>query len=109
MKKSKDELLQSIREHGGDSPDDFVVSLLEDVTDSFVEAVDNSAEIAAMQATIGELTAAKDTLQAAYDAMKRSYADRFTLTENEVKNETETKEDKEREAAESVDSFDSIF
>lgn len=110
MKLSKEELLTKVREHGGDSPDDFTISMLEDIADSIDDTiVDNSAELEALQTTNSELTAAKDTLQAAYDALKVAYADRFTLKEEEVKEETVDDEEKEREEAESVESFDDIF
>lgn len=111
MKRSKDELLQSIREHGGETPDEFVVNLLADITDSFDDSANTAAQIAALNTTIGEMTAAKDALQVAYDALKRDYADRFTLGDTGAaadKADT-SKEDKEREAAESVETYDSIF
>lgn len=112
MKRSKDELLQSIREHGGETPDDFVVNLLADITDSFDDGTSAAAQIEALNTTIGEMTAAKDALQVAYDALKRDYADRFTIgsTGEPADTKTEpTKEDKEREAAEAVDPCLSIF
>lgn len=110
MKLSKEELLTKIREHGGENPDDFTISMLEDIADSIDESVvDNSAELEALKTANTELTAAKDTLQAAYDALKVAYADRFTLKEDEVKDETVDEEEKEREEAESIDSFDDIF
>lgn len=103
MKRTKEEILQTIREHGGDTPDDFTISMLEDIADSFVdvvETVDTADELAT-------LTEAHENLQKAYDALKKSYADRFVLKEDEI--ETKTEEEKEEEAAESVDSYDSIF
>lgn len=108
MKRSKEELLTSIREHGGETPDDFTISLLEDVADSFVEGVeDKTEELAAAQAANEEMKTAMDAIQTAYDALKKSYADRFTLKEEEI--ETKTEEEKEEEEAESIEAFDSIF
>lgn len=110
MKLSKEELLTKVREHGGENPDDFTISMLEDIADSIDEsAVDNSAELEALKTANSELTAAKETLQAAYDALKVAYADRFTLKEEEVKEEPVDEEEKEREAAESIDSCNDIF
>lgn len=113
VKRSKDEILQSIREHGGESPDDFVVNLLADVADSFDDGTTAAAQIAALNTTIGEMTAAKDALQVAYDALKRDYADRFTIGTTgdpaDTHKDEPTKEDKEREAAEAIDPCLSIF
>lgn len=109
MKRSKEELLQMVRDHGGETPDEFCVGMLEDIADSFVDAVDNTEELATLQAANEELTAANANLQSAYDTLMKNYADRFTLKESDVKDETQTKEEKEEEAAEAVDSYDSIF
>lgn len=109
MKRSKDELLQAVREHGGDTPDEFTISLLEDIADSVSDVVDRTDEVNALTAANAELTTAKDTLQAAYDTLKKSYADRFTLSDKEVKEETQTEEEKVEEEAAQVDSYDSIF
>lgn len=87
MKRSKEELLSIIRERGGESPDEFTISMLEDISDSFVES-DNAEELESLKAANAELTAAKDALEAssaqlqtAYDDLKKSYADRFVLKE----------------------------
>lgn len=109
MKRTKEELLQAVREHGGDTPDDFTIALLEDIADSVSDAVDRSDEVEALTAANAELTTAKDALQAAYDSLKKSYADRFTLTDEEVKDETQTEEEKAEEEAAEVDSYDTIF
>lgn len=106
MKRTKEELLNSVREHGGETPDEYTISLLEDIADSFLdEAVDNSEELAALQEANKTLTEARDALQVAYDTLKKSYADRFTLQEEDVK----TEDEKEEEEAEAVETYDSIF
>lgn len=108
MKKTKEELLEAVRTHGGDTPDDFTISMLEDIADSFdAPAIeDKTAEVEALTAANAELTAAQASLQEAYDALKKSYADRFTLKEEE-----KTEEDKKEEEVEpeTEDAFDSIF
>ena len=108
MKRTKDELLEAVRAHGGDSPDDFTIAMLEDIADSFdaPEVEDKTAEVEALTAANAELTAAKDALQEAYDALKKSYADRFTLKEETEEEKEEATEDEEPEV---VDTFDSIF
>lgn len=108
MKRTKDELLEAIRAHGGDTPDDFTIAMLEDISDSFEvpEVEDKTAEVEALTAANAELTAAKDALQAAYDELKKSYADRFTLKEETEEETEDTTEDEEPEV---VDTFDSIF
>lgn len=107
MKRTKDELLEAVRAHGGDTPDDFTIAMLEDISDSWVdEAVDNTEELEGLKAANAELTAAKDSLQAAYDELKKSYADRFTLKEETEDDKEEATEDEEPEV---VDTFDSIF
>lgn len=109
MKRSKEELLQAVREHGGDAPDDFTIALLEDIADSVSDVVDRTDEVNALTAANAELATAKDTLQAAYDNLRKSYADRFTLSDKEVKDETQTEEEKIEEEAAQVESYDSIF
>lgn len=108
MKKTKEELLEAVRAHGGDTPDDFTISMLEDIADSFdvPEVEGKTAEVEALTAANAELTTARDALQEAYDALKKSYADRFTLKEEE-----KTEEDKKEEEAEpeTDETFDSIF
>lgn len=112
MKRSKEELLTAIREHGGESPDDFTIAMLEDVSDSFSEG-DNSEELESLRTANADLVAANESLttasaelQASYDSLKKAYADRFTLKEEEVEEET-----KDEPAAEEVstESYDSIF
>ena len=107
MKRTKDELLEAVRAHGGETPDDFTISMLEDISDSWVdEVVDNTEELEGLKAANAELTTAKDALQAAYDELKKSYADRFTLKEETEEDKEEATEDEEDEV---VDTFDSIF
>ena len=112
MKRSKDELLNAIREHGGETPDDFTISMLEDIADSFIEG-DNSEELESLRCANADLTAANESLttasaelQASYDSLKKAYADRFTLKEEDVEEETKDDEPAEEEVTES---YDSIF
>ena len=112
MKRSKDELLNAIREHGGETPDDFTISMLEDIADSFIEG-DNSEELESLKSVNAELTAANESLntataelQASYDNLKKAYADRFTLKEEDVEEETKDDEPAEEEVTES---YDTIF
>lgn len=112
MKRSKDEILNSIREHGGETPDDFTISMLEDITDSFNEG-DNSEELESLKSANADLTAANESLttataelQASYDSLKKAYADRFTLKEEDVE---ENKKDDEPEEEKVTESYDSIF
>ena len=112
MKRSKDELLNAIREHGGETPDDFTIAMLEDIADSFIEG-DNSEELESLKSVNAELNAANERLttaaaelQASYDNLKKAYADRFTLKEEDVEEETKDDEPAEEEVTES---YDSIF
>lgn len=112
MKRSKEELLNAVREHGGDTPDDFTIAMLEDIADSFIEG-DNSEELESLKSANAELTAANESLttataelQASYDNLKKAYADRFTLKEEDVEEETKDDEPAEEEVTES---YDSIF
>lgn len=105
MKKTKEELLEAIRAHGGDEPDDFTISMLEDVADSFGEPVeDKTEEVESLKAANSELTAAKAAVEEAYSALKKAYADRFTLKEEDVE-----EKDDEPEEEEFTETFDSIF
>ena len=88
MKMTKDELLTKVREQGGESPDDFTISLLEDISDSMDEAI------------VETLTAEKQKLEEDYTALKKAYADRFT-----IKEEDKSKEDE----VEVVETYDSIY
>ena len=108
MKRTKEELLEAVRTHGGDTPDDFTIAMLEDIADSFdAPAVeDKTAEVEALTKANEELTAAQASLQEAYDALKKSYADRFTLKEEEKTEEDKVEEEAEPETDET---FDSIF
>lgn len=110
MKKTKEELLEAVRAHGGETPDDFTIAMLEDIADSFdaPEVEDKTAEVEALTAANAELTAAKDSLEEAYNALKKSYADRFTLKEEEKTEEDKAEEDNEPEP-ETLETFDSIF
>lgn len=103
MKRTKEELLNVIREHGGETPDDFTIAMLEDVADSFLDVVDNTEELESLKTANAELTTAKDALESAYNELKKSYADRFTLKEE--------KEEKTEEVEEEVieETYDSIF
>lgn len=112
MKRSKDELLNAIREHGGETPDDFTIAMLEDIADSFIEG-DNSEELESLRSANADLTAANESLttasaelQASYDSLKKAYADRFTLKEEDVE---EGKKDDEPAEEEVTESYDSIF
>ena len=112
MKRSKEELLNAVREHGGDTPDDFTIAMLEDIADRFIEG-DNSEELESLKSANAELTAANESLttataelQASYDNLKKAYADRFTLKEEDVEEETKDDEPAEEEVTES---YDSIF
>lgn len=112
MKRSKEELLTAVREHGGETPDDFTIAMLEDIADSFVEG-DNSEELESLKAANAELAAANESLttasaelQASYDSLKKAYADRFTLKEEEVE---EGAKDEPAEEEVSTESYDSIF
>lgn len=112
MKRSKEELLNAVREHGGDTPDDFTIAMLEDIADSFIEG-DNSEELESLKSANAELTAANESLttataelQASYDNLKKAYADRFTLKEEDVE---EGRKDEEPAEEEVTESYDSIF
>ena len=88
MKLTKDELLAKVRENGGDSPDDFTIGLLEDISDSMDEKI------------VETLTEEKSKIEEAYTALKKAYADRFT-----IKDDDKSKEDE----VEVVETYDSIF
>lgn len=88
MKMTKDELLAKVRENGGDSPDDFTIGLLEDISDSMDEAI------------VETLTAEKQKLEEDYTALKKAYADRFTIKEDDKSKDDEV---------EVVETYDSIF
>lgn len=112
MKRSKEELLNAVREHGGETPDDFTIAMLEDIADSFNDG-DNSEEIESLKSANADLTAANETLtttsaelQASYDSLKKAYADRFTLKEEDVE---EDKKDDGPDEEEVTESYDSIF
>lgn len=112
MKRSKEELLNAVREHGGETPDDFTISMLEDIADSFNDG-DNSEEIESLKSANADLTAtnkslttASAELQASYDSLKKAYADRFTLKEEDVE---EDKKDDGPAEEEVTESYDSIF
>lgn len=82
MKMTGEELVAKIREHSGESPDEFTIEIMGDITDSF----DNSAET--------EL----EKLRADYDKLKKDYADRFVV-----------KEKPDEQPEEVVETYDSIF
>ena len=112
MKRSKEELLNAVREHGGETPDDFTIAMLEDIADSFNDG-DNSEEIESLKSANADLAAANESLttasaelQASYDSLKKAYADRFTLKEEDVE---EGKKDDGPAEEEVTESYDSIF
>lgn len=82
MKMTGEELVNKIREHGGESPDEFTLEIMGDITDSF----DTSAE------------AELEKLRADYDKLKKDYADRFVV-----------KEKPDEQPEEVVETYDSIF
>ena len=82
MKMTGEELVAKIREHSGESPDEFTIEIMGDITDSF----DNSAE------------AELEKLRADYDKLKKDYADRFVV-----------KEKPDEQPEEVVETYDSIF
>lgn len=88
MKMTKDELLAKVRENGGDSPDDFTIGLLEDISDSMDEKI------------VETLTEEKNKIEEAYTALKKAYADRFTIKDDDKSEEDEV---------EVVETYDSIF
>lgn len=92
MKLSKDELKQKIDTLAID--DEVKITLLEDIEDSFVEAVDNSEEL--------------QELNAKYEELKEKYKNRFLKgEEKEEKEDTEEKveELKEEDIVEEEDIF----
>lgn len=105
-KLTKDELLKSVREHGGETPDDFTVKLLEDITDSF-EEFDVDALVKAEQ-DLADMTKARDELQVKYDALHKSYADRFVITDKGG-NDDANNDDKDKTPEVTTETFDSIF
>lgn len=106
MKRTKEELLKVVREHGGDSPDDFTTSLLEDITDSF-EEFDVDALVKAEQ-DLADMTKARDDLQVKYDALHKSYADRFVITDKGGNND-DNNDDKDKTPEVTTETYDSIF
>ena len=94
MKKSKEELIQTIVDSVAD--EEVQIALLEDIEDSFVEQeVDNTAI---------------EELQAKYDDLRQRYKDRFLKgEEKEEKEETEEKEELEEvEELEKEDIFKNL-
>lgn len=104
MKRTKEELLKVVREHGGETPDDFTTALLEDITDSF-EEFDVDALVKAEQ-DLADMTKARDELQTKYDALHKSYADRFVITD---KDGDDGNKDNEKETEVTTETYDSIF
>lgn len=102
MKRTKEELLKTVREHGGETPDDFTVALLEDITDSF-EEFDVDALVKAEQ-DLADLKKTHEELQTKYDTLHKSYADRFVIKEDDGKGEPEKKEPEV-----TTETYDSIF
>lgn len=99
MKRTLEELLSIVREHGGEEPDDFTIGMLEDISDSFVaaEPVDNTAMEEELNAVKGE----RDQAIQSYNELKKAYADRFVISDG----------DKEDEPTEETiaETYDSIF
>lgn len=106
MKITKDELLSKVREHGGETPDDFTISLLEDIADS-VDNLDTS-ESDELRGKNEELGKTITELQSAYDSLKKAYADRFTLKNEEV-NEVIEESEEPKEEIEGTETYESIF
>jgi len=102
MKRTKEELLKTVREHGGETPDDFTVALLEDITDSF-EEFDVDALVQKEQ-ELADMTKQRDELQTKYDTLHKSYADRFVIKDDDGKGEPEKKEPEVTK-----ETYDSIF
>lgn len=109
MKLTKDELLTKIREHGGDEPDDWTISMLEDVSDSWIAEVVDNSEIEALQKANNDLQSAMDALQETYKSLKKAYADRFTLKDEskediaeEIVDDEPDKPDEDEETYENI-------
>lgn len=105
MRITKEELLAKVRDKAGETPDEYSISLMEDIADSF-DPVDNTK--------IDELQTAMSSLQSAYDALKKSYADRFTMAADKAEEIVEEKAEEEVEADpyrvdEDADTYTSIF
>ena len=113
MKLTKDELLAKIREHGGDEPDDWTISMLEDVSDSWIAEVVDNSEIEALQKANNDLQSAMDALQETYKSLKKAYADRFTLKDESKEDIVEEIVDEESDADEKSDedeeTYENIF
>lgn len=105
MKRTKEDLLKVIREHGGETPDDFTVALLEDITDSF-EEFDVDALVKAEQ-DLADMTKARDELQTKYDTLHKSYADRFVIKDNDGSGSSS--DDNNDDEEEMTETYDTIF
>ena len=103
MKLTKEDLLAKVREHGGDEPDDFIIALLEDITDSF-EEFDTTALVEAEQ-KVTDLTKTNEDLTVKYNALKKSYSDRFVIKDGGDETGSEDKTDPE----ETTEDYSSIF
>ena len=110
MKLTKDELLAKIREHGGDEPDDWTISMLEDVSDSWIAEVVDNSEIEALQKANNDLQSAMDELQDTYKSLKKAYADRFTLKDDSKDDIVkEIVDDEPDEPDEDEETYENIF
>lgn len=110
MKLTKDELLAKIREHGGDEPDDWTISMLEDVSDSWIAEVVDNSEIEALQKANNDLQSAMDALQETYKSLKKAYADRFTLKDDSKDDIVkEIVDDEPDEPDEDEETYENIF
>ena len=105
MKVTKEELLAKVREHGGETPDDYTISLLEDITDSMDEIVDNSVEYEQLKEAFDSLNKAHAELTDSYEALRKSYADRFVLKDVT----TDSIEEAKTAETEDSETYDSIF
>ena len=112
MKLTKDELLAKIREHGGDEPDDWTISMLEDVSDSWIAEVVDNSEIEALQKANNDLQSAMDALQETYKSLKKAYADRFTLkddSKDDIVKEIVDDEPDDAEPDDDEETYENIF
>lgn len=110
-KRTKDELLKLVREHAGDEPDDFTISLLEDITDSMgdtngdIETI--TAELNTSKENITKLTADLNDITEKYNGLKKTYADRFVLSDDT--NDTKANDVKDDTPDTTEETYDSIF
>lgn len=112
MKRTKDELLEAIRTHGGDSPDDFTISMLEDIADSWSDTPVDTSELDSIKQQLAEMQTEHESLKTTYESLKKSYADRFTLKDDKSDNTSDTSGKSDtttEETTEDTETYDSIF